>query len=76
MMRNMIKSSSSELRVVPKTTPPQSQSNSIDPIKESLRVKKPSQDIEDSSEGEEEISYDHEDPKLDQGKPELDQGNL
>ena len=69
MMRNMIKSSLSELRVVPKTTPPQSQSNSID------RVKKPSQDTEDSSEGEEEITSDHGDPKLDQGKPELDQGN-
>ena len=57
-----IKSSLTEFRVVPKTIPPQSQSNSSDPTKE-------------PSEGGQETASNHEDSKLDQGNPELDQGN-
>ena len=75
MMRDMIKSSLTELGVVSKTTPPQSQSNSRDPIKELSQDEEPSQDLEDSSEGEEENAFNHEDPKLEQGNFELDQGN-
>ena len=63
MMRDMIKYSLNELRVVPEATPPlpqsQSQSNSKD--------KEPPLDLENSSEGE--IS----DPELNEGNPELDQ---
>ena len=61
MMRDMIKYSLNELRVVLKLPPPlpQSQSNSKD--------KEPPLDLENSSEGE--IS----DPELNEGNPELDQ---